>query len=144
MYNFYDNAPANYNYCFKSDCATADKCIRALATKNLTQKRISLNIVNPLLVNTEGGSACPHFKKAEKIRIAYGFKEAMSKIAYGRAHKVRSAVCKYVCTRNYYYMLRGEKPISPDMQNIITSILQLNGLTSPIEFDRYEWQYDWS
>ncbi len=142
-YNFYDQAPTNYSLCFKTDCATAGECLRSLAARDLTTDRFNLSIVNPLLANGAGGTACQFFRKAEKVRVAYGFKRAMAQIPAGKVRNVRFAVCGWVCQRNYYYLLRGEKPIFPDMQKKIASILTHNGLPAPVEFDRYEWQYEW-
>ena len=83
------------------------------------------------------------FQKAEKMRVAYGFKRAMAQVPARHVRSVRSAICGLVCLRNYYYLLRGEKPMFPDMQEKIASVLQRNGLPAPVEFDCYEWQYEW-
>ena len=99
--------------------------------------------LNPLLADTAGESACKFFRKAEKVRVAYGFKRAMAQIPAGKVRSVRSAICGLVCQRNYYYLLRGEKPMFPDMQAKIASILTRNGLPGSVEFDRYDWLYEW-
>lgn len=143
-YNFCENAPADFCFCFKENCATAGDCLRALAAKDLTTDWGSVRIINPLIVDPAGGSACAYYSKAEKLRGAYGFGKAMAQVPHGRAGSVRSAICRYVCLRNYYYLLRGKKPMFPSMQRTVSRIFQIDGgLTSPIEFDRYEWQYKW-
>ena len=46
-YNFCDNAPENFSFCFNKECTTADKCLRALAARDLTPKRRNISIINP-------------------------------------------------------------------------------------------------
>lgn len=142
-YDFYKNAPGGYHLCLQNDCATAGECLRALAVRDLPEEVYSLTIVNPKLVNPEGGKACPHFRSSQMIRLAYGFKNAMGRVPHGKVGSVRSAICSYMCLRTYYYYQRGQKPLSPKMQKTIISIFKRYGLTEPIEFDRYEWAYDW-
>lgn len=142
-YNFYQHAPRDYSLCFKTDCATAGTCLRALAARDLTTDAPNITIINPLLADTAGGTSCAYFRKAEQVRVAYGFKKALAQIPAGKVRAVRLEVCGLVCRRNYYYLLRGEKPIFPAMQKTIAAILQQNGLPAPVEFDRYEWHYEW-
>ncbi len=143
-YNFYDHAPGNFACCFKADCATAGECLRALAARDITTKAISVNIINPMLTNPAGGKQCAYFRKAERVRVAYGFRQALAKIEVGKVRSVRSAILGLVCQRNYYYLLRGEKPMFPEMQKKVENILARHGLPTPIEFDRYEWHYKWN
>lgn len=142
-YNFYDNAPVSFPLCLKTECASAGECLRGLAARDLKKDRANLSVINPLLVDIQGKTACKFFKKAQKVRVAYGFKRAMMQIPAGHVRNVRSAICGLVCQRNYYYLLQGEKPMFPDMQKKIAAILLQNGLPVPVEFDHYEWHYEW-
>lgn len=143
-YDFYDHAPGNFALCLKMDCATSGECLRALAARDMETKGINICIINPLLTNPAGGKACAHFRKAERVRVAYGFRQALAKIEAGKVRDVRSAMLGVMCQRNYYYLLRGEKPMFPKMQKRVEEILKRNGLPMPIEFDRYEWHYEWN
>lgn len=139
----FDKVPAGFALCLKSECASAGECLRGLAGRDLGKERISLTVVNPLLADTAGEQACRFFRKAEKVRVAYGFKQAMAQVPAGHVKSVRSAICGLVCQRNYYYLLRGEKPMFPEMQKKIASILTRYGLPAPVTFDRYDWLYEW-
>lgn len=142
-FNFCDHAPANFAFCFRTDCPMADSCLRGLAARDLTTTRRTLMVVNPLLAHPDGDKACAYFCKAEKLRVAYGFKRALAQVPSGKVYNVRAAICALVCQRNYYYLLKGEKPMFPDMQRRVEAILVRHGLTAPIEFDRYDWDYAW-
>lgn len=142
--NFCEHVPDNFSLCFKTDCATADKCLRSLATRNINKEKVNLSIINPLLANPAGEKSCAYFRKAEQVRVAYGFRQALAKIEAGKVRSVRSAIQRLVCQRNYYYLSRGEKPIYPKMQQQIANIFSQHGLPLPIEFDRYEWQHNWN
>ncbi len=142
-FNYFKNAPGDFSLCLKSGCATVNECLRGLAGRDLDRERLNLSVVNPLLADEKGGEACPFFRKEEKVRIAYGFKRAKAKVEAGQVRNLRSAICRWVCQRDYYYLLKGEKPISPEMQKKITAVLARCGAPEPIEFDRYEWKYLW-
>ena len=142
-YNFYQHAPRDYSLCFKTDCATAGTCLRARAARDLTTDAPNITVINPLLADTAGGTSCAYFRKAEKVRVAYGFKQAMALVPHGKARAVRYALQEYMCERDFYYLRRGDKPIYPEMQRRIAADLARAGAPAPIEFDRYEWRYDW-
>lgn len=142
-YNFYDNAPGDYTLCFKSECASADHCLRRLAARDINVRSLRVTIVNPLLADAAGGAACRFFRNNGMIRVAFGFRQAMSKIESGKVAGVRIAIGSMMCRRNYFYMLKGERPIYPEMQEAIAKIMLRNGLAAPMVFDRYEWRYSW-
>lgn len=102
-----------------------------------------MEVVNPLLASPEGEGKCPFFRSSEKVRVAYGFKQAMALVPHGKARAVRYALQEYMCERDFYYLRRGDKPIYPEMQRRIAADLAKAGAPAPIEFDRYEWRYDW-
>lgn len=141
--NFCINAPKTFCFCLCSDCTATQNCLRALAAKDLDETRETLYIVNPKLINKERGTSCRFYRSNEMIKIAYGFKKNLAQIESGKIGNVRSSLSNLMCQRNYYYYLNGEKPISPKLQQTITSILIQNGAVEPVEFDRYEWQYEW-
>lgn len=92
-YNFYDNAPRGYTLCLSAGCASADHCLRQLAARHLSRAPMSVSVANPLLTDTKGEGACQFFRKAEKVRVAYGFKQAMSRIESGKvARELESGI----------------------------------------------------
>ncbi len=141
--NLYTQAPATFGLCFQTGCATAGQCLRALAARDLTRERKYINAVNPLLVNTKGGADCPFFRKAEQVRVAFGFRNALKQVRHGEIRTVRGGIMGLVSRRGYYYLFNGERPIYPDMQRKIAGILARCGAEQPIEFDRYEYRYLW-
>lgn len=143
-YNFCENAPGDFSFCLNADCASAGECLRGLAARDLTEKMVVVSVINPLLVDSMGVSSCRFFRKAEKVRVAYGFKRALAKVESGKVRMVRSFMCGIVCQRDYYYLLRGDKPLYPHMQKKVVEILIRCGLEEPIEFDRYGWHYEWN
>lgn len=142
-YNFYDNAPRGYTLCLSAGCDSADHCLRQLAARDLSRKPMSVSVANPLLTDTKGEGACPFFRKAEKVRVAYGFKQAMSRIESGKVAGARAAIMAMTSQRNYYHLFSGDRPMLPDVQKRIEYVLQSYGVAAPVEFDRIEWRYQW-
>lgn len=142
-FDYFDNAPAGFGLCFKAECTSAGECLRALAARDVKRTPPQLLTVNPLLADAAGAQACPFFRRAERVRVAYGFSVALAQVPAGRVRSVRAAICELVCQRNYYHLLRGEKAMMPEMQNKVAAILVANGAPAPVEFDRYDWIYDW-
>ena len=142
-YDFFSNAPITFGLCSKSSCPSANDCLRGLAFRDLNDSREKVMSANPLMTDAGGAAVCSLYRPAEPVRVAYGFSNALDSVPKGNVRDVREAICQFVCQRNYYHLLRGEKPMLPDMQRTIAEILQHFGASAPIEFDRYKNQYDW-
>lgn len=136
--NYFEKAPEGYSLCFQSQCASAAKCLRALAARDINKSVPKLTIVNPLSVNTTSEGECPSFKSVDKARIARGFTNALRLIPMGNVENVRKTITEQLNQRDYYYLRSGEKQMNPKMQEQIAAILTANGAPEPIEFDRYE------
>lgn len=141
--NFSKEAPEYFALCFQTNCVAADHCLRSLAARDLGKEPMIIRTVNPHLVNPKGGNTCRFFQTSEKVKIAYGFKWMMDNVPAGRIRPIRDAICSIVSRRTYYYLLNGTRPIQPDLQKKIGYILQMNGLSVPVMFDRYEQSYVW-
>lgn len=142
-YNYFENAPGNFGLCFKNECASAADCLRALAARDASAVPDQLIVANPLQVDAAGKGNCPHFKSAETVRIAYGFINALGTVPGKHQKDVRKAILAHFCLRNYYHLRRGDKPMYPETQQLIASILTDHGAPSPVEFDRYEDSVNW-
>lgn len=142
-FNYYEAAPGNYSACFSAGCPRRGECLHALVARDIPLDKNTVLALNPKLTADVSTQACPFFRKAERVRVAYGFKAAMDRIPAGRARGLKWNMTDLFCTRNFYYLRRGDKPIYPDMQKRIAAALKENGLQGPMEFDRYEWEIDW-
>lgn len=142
-YNFYDNAPRGYALCFNGGCASAEGCLRRLAGRDLGLEPMTVSTVNPLRADARGEGSCPFFRKAERVRIAFGFKQAMARVESGKVAGARAEIGSTTSRRNYYHLLSGDTPLSCGMQEHISAVLQRYGVPAPVEFDRTEWQYQW-
>lgn len=142
-FNYFDNAPSYFSMCLKSECASADKCLRALVARDMNQSRQNLLFINPYLVNTAGEGDCPYFKPVETERVAYGFKSALGLVPTKNTKTVRDAIAALFGRREFYKLLRAERPINLEKQEQIATIMANNGVPSPIEFDSYQETAKW-
>lgn len=66
------NKPVPYNYarCFNEHCPKAPDCLRHVAALHTTADTSFISIVNPVSIPTDS-TACPYFKTAEKMHVAW-------------------------------------------------------------------------
>lgn len=135
--------PRSFAYCFCHDCASADECLRYLAKDTLAEAESIVKAVNPTHADKAGAGTCDYFRRGERVRVAFGFKQALKSLPVAGMETARNDIKALMSQRTYYYLLNGEKPISPEMQEKIATILERYGLPAEMEFDRYEWCHDW-
>lgn len=136
------NPPITFPLCVVGDCPVGDRCLRrqALVTMDGT-RRDTITAVNP--VGLTPGADCPRFKPAEPVRMAAGFRGAMGAMPHANIGVVKSMIAQRFCLRNYYHLRNGERPMTPDEQEFVASVLERYGAPAPVRFDRYYDDYVW-
>lgn len=134
--------PETFPLCVVADCPVADKCLRRQALLQMDgPRRDIITAINPL--DLTPGDECPHFRSAEPIRLAYGFRGALSAIPHGNVGLIRTEISKNFCQRNYYHLRNGERSMTPYEQELVAKILERHGAPAPVCFDRYVDDYQW-
>lgn len=141
--NFTHKAPFGFGHCYHSDCSASSCCLRHLATQAITPDDVNINIINPSLVRPADGTACPYFRELRSIRTPYGFKRTLNSLTRSDAAAVRRSLIAQFSYGSYYNYLKGDYPIPLDKVETITDTLSRHGATTPIEFDRYEEDFEW-
>lgn len=135
--------PVDFRRCVAADCKAAELCLRhqAFAASNDADK--DFWVINPKAARPEDGTDCPHYCNAAKVRMARGFKHALLSVPHGNVKSICDEISQYFCQRNYYHMRRGDRPMTPAEQEIVSSVLEKYGACTPIEFDAYYDDYLW-
>lgn len=134
--------PETFALCVIGNCPVADTCLRRLALVNAEgPRREVITIINP--AGLTPGADCPHFKSAEPVRMACGFRGALGAMPHGNVSAARTEIAQHFSQRFYYLLRNGERPMTPREQQVVGSILQRYGAPSPVCFDRYYDDYEW-
>lgn len=79
-----EKAPSDYPKCLQAHCPAAEQCLRHLMARTISEKAITMTVINPKNTQPELGTSCPYFHSTQPVRMARGFTQALDKI--GRAH----------------------------------------------------------
>ena len=128
--------PQGFTFCVQSECPLAAQCARHILYQNNTQDMPHLTVLNPLLTpfTAEG---CPHFREYHIVRYALGFRNIYNAIPTQHAKLFWTTIPGITSESMYYRMKRGDKPISPTLQQRILTAAHRLGVPTSIDFDGY-------
>lgn len=136
----FNEVPANYPLCIKSDCPMADHCLRQMAMQVLTKRERLVSIVNPR--RTEDSEKCEFYRSDDPQMFGKGF-TGMQQEMLPRQYAVFMRKLRNRFGRNAYFeRRRGERLCSPDEVAYVREVLTSLGLQH-LDFDDYKEQYNW-
>ena len=128
--------PNGLVFCVQDECPKAAQCMRHILYRNNTQAMPHITILNPLLTPfTQDG--CPHFREYQIARYARGFRKIYNALPVQYAKKFWLRVPGITSESMYYRMKRGDKLISPDLQQQILVAARHFGVPDSVDFDEY-------
>ena len=134
--------PFNYPMCLKSECAQAATCLRQIAMAHTPAKQEYFNIINPSLVKPSTGQ-CNYYRRSTKVLFGKGFQMFFDELPRKQGRIFAASIIDQFNRRDYFYMRKGEKLISPARQKILQRLLAKTGSTLPLAFDSYIEDYEW-
>lgn len=138
------NKPVPYNYarCFNEHCPKAPDCLRHVAALHTTADTSFISIVNPVSIPTDS-TACPYFKTAEKMHVAWGISHLLDKVPFKDGTSIRNQLISHFGKNLYYCFYREERPITPNDQAFICQLFRRKGIMEEPAFDSYTDEYNW-
>ena len=103
----YKLVPSGFVHCFNSQCPKADGCLRQEAARYSAHADRHIRIVNPAYFPV-GDAACPDFRSAKKVRIAWGITNLLEKVPYRTARHLRKIMIFHFTKTLYYRYYRKE------------------------------------
>lgn len=139
----FDQIPEWWPLCSNSQCGRAGECLRHMAFVEVPEKITRWPCVLPTAMKN---GECPYFQKAEKVRMARGFKGLFRNIGNKYAqHEIREELTDYFKSKGTYYRYRdGERWLNPELQQMIAKIMQKHGVDDAPVFDEYCESYDYT
>lgn len=138
-----EKAPSDYPKCLQAHCPAAEQCLRHLMSRTISEKAITMTVINPKNTQPELGTSCPYFHSTQPVRMARGFTQALDSVRHGEVKKIVAELTDLFDRRLYFRFRKGERLITPQQQEIIAEVLARHGASQPVEFDSYEEDFNW-
>ena len=134
------NVPAGYVYCFNEQCPMREQCLRWLVGKRIDPKLTMAQTVLPTVLELP---ECPHYRKAELMRMAWGFDKLFAEVKSKDESLLRDSMKAYLGGNGTYSRYKlGRRLLTPEQQEHIIGLFQAKGYTEGLEFDHYVTVYD--
>ena len=127
--------PAGYVYCFNDACAKHEECLRWKVAQQIDQKMTMAQTVLPTVLSR---SRCPHYRKAELKRMAWGFNKIFAEVKSKDEALLRDLIKQYLGGNGTYSRYKlGRRLLTPEQQEHIIGLFRDRGYSEGLEFDHY-------
>lgn len=137
------NSLVNYNmaYCFNDSCPKAKNCFRHMAVKF---KKATHQMGNAVFPDALQDGKCKYFIRPRIIKAAWGFTPLYNEVKHGDVISMRGKVIGLLGGKTSYYRYhRGEKLLTPELQNAIYEVFKASGYGKPT-FKHYKETIDFT
>lgn len=138
----FSDAPYNWAICFQTDCPLGSTCLRRRVAE-LAPKDVVRHVV--VMPSAREDERCREFVLAEPVRMAWGLKATFSHVKSYHYQEMRPLLESHFGSHTTFYRYyNGLRPITPQHQEWIASLLHRFGYDAPLRFDREEDMYDFT
>ncbi|WP_455673406.1 DUF6078 family protein [Phocaeicola sp.] len=138
----YEQVPDRFIHCFNPHCPKGENCLCHLAALHISEQVATVTVVNPTAYPADA-EACPHFRKADKVRLAWGTTTLFDNLPFKKAKYVNNAVQNLYSHATYHRIKHGLRSLPPKEQEEIRLIFHRFGIEEAPVFDRYTEEYSW-
>lgn len=140
---FAKEAANGYTVCYTDGCPKKEQCLRWKVGQQMPDTTSFYHCVNPRYQNV-GTERCPHFRSAEKVKMAKGMMHIFNGYMPARVKPfVQNRLIANHCRTYYYEYRNGSRLIPPAMQEEVRRLFREVGWDKEIEFDSYVEDYEW-
>ena len=130
------DVPAEWALCLDRECPARESCLRWQAGRLAPDSLAAARCVLPRSRNNEG---CRLFAPVRTERNARGFANIYNAVRKKDYTSMRLQMTSlFSSKRRYYESMRGEHPISPEMQQKARNLFARWGYADSVRFDHYE------
>ena len=132
--------PPGYVYCFNGECQKHEECLRYIVGQQVDKGLTVAPTVLPTVLRLR---SCPHFQKAELMRMAWGFDKLFAEVKVKDGPVLREKMRAYLGGMGTYSRYKlGRRMLTPEQQEHIIGFFRKKGYTEGLEFDHYVTVYD--
>lgn len=121
--------PSGMAYCFNEACPKANSCFRHIAAKF---KKPSMKMGNAIFPDALQDGKCNYFMRPRIINAAWGFDTLYNEVKQQDIANMRCEVMRLLGGKTSYYRYhRGEKLITPELQESVNALFEARGYGKP-------------
>lgn len=132
----------NYIVCFNNECPLHEHCLRWQVGLYVPEQRYSVICFNPNHMHYEGDT-CPGYRSDQPQRIPRGMVNFYAAMPGAMEVSIKRLLIDYYSRAIYYSYRRGDRPITPAVQQVIIDACRQCGWTAPPVFDSYSDELVW-
>ena len=138
---FSHKAP-NYLLCFINECPRRATCLRWLVGQELQSNDYNILSVNPMHPEVKANK-CALYREKKHVRYAKGMMRFYDEMTRSQEVGIKHRLIVHYGRRQYYEYRRGERLISPEMQEFIGQVCKEHGYTKEPHYDGWQDDYAW-
>lgn len=139
----FSDVPNNFLWCIDRQCPKSGTCLRQVAERLAPTDLVQYSIVSPKHIASLGGE-CPYYCSSTKVQYAKGFLGILENLTAKQVRLFAQRLISNSSRRTYYRVRSGERALSPTEQESILNVLKECGITAPMKFDSYYYDYLWT
>ena len=121
-------------------CRQHEECLRYIVGQQVDKGLTVAQTVLPTVLRLR---SCPHFQKAEQMRMAWGFDKLFAEVKVKDGPVLREKMRAYLGGMGTYSRYKlGRRMLTPEQQEHIIGFFRKKGYTEGLEFDHYVTVYD--
>ena len=132
----------HYLVCFSESCSLRQRCLRWLVGQYADTTPMALNAVNPRNPKI-GGEHCEMFRQNRRVIMKCGLTQLYLDMPGRVEFRIRQLLIQMWGRKKYFEIRRGDRLITPEMQEDITTACRYHGWTGPIVYDGEEESWLW-
>ena len=132
----------HYLVCFIDKCPLREQCLRWLVGQYADTTMLACNAINPRNPKM-GGEQCEMFRKNQLVLMKRGMTRLYLDMPGRVEYHIRRLLIQKWGRRQYFEARRGDRLITPDMQDDVLRACRYHGWTGPIVYDGEEEYWLW-
>ncbi|SEW10438.1 hypothetical protein SAMN04487827_1543 [Prevotella sp. khp7] len=133
---------SHYLVCFIESCPLREQCLRWLVGQYADTMPLAYNAINPRNPKI-GGEECVMFRKEQRVVMKRGLTHLYLEMPGLVEHRVRRMLIGMWGHKKYYEVRKGDRLITPEMQNDVETVCRYHGWKGPIVYDGEEESWLW-
>ena len=125
---------SHYLVCFIDSCPLHGQCLRWLVGQYADPSSVSFNAINPRNQQV-GGEQCIMFRKNQRVVMKRGLTHLYLDMPGRVEYRVRQLLILMWGRKQYFEVRKGERLITPEMQEDVQDACRHHGWTGPIVYD---------